>query len=73
MDNMLWVEQITVPTFVFHCTGDRIVPYEMGEEVFAALASDDKRFERIDRQCHVPSVQPLMAQFRELEQKLVQN
>jgi len=70
MDSMLWVDQITVPSFVFHCTGDRVVPYEMGEEVFKALATPDKHFETIDRQCHVPSVQPLMPRLRELEGKL---
>lgn len=73
MNSMLWVGQVDVPTFVFHCTGDRVVPYEMGEEVFAALATEDKQFERIDRQCHVPSVEPLMSQLRELEQKVVTN
>lgn len=70
MNSMLWVDQIDVPTYVFHCTDDRVVPYEMGETVFAALASDDKRFERIERRCHVPSVEPLMAQFRDLEKKV---
>jgi uncharacterized protein len=70
MNSMLWADQITVPAFVFHCTGDRIVPYEMGQELFAALATGDKHFETIDRECHVPSVQPLMAQLRELERKL---
>lgn len=73
MDSMLWVGQVDVPTFVFHCTGDRVVPYAMGEQVFAALGTDDKQFERIERQCHVPSVEPLMAQFRELEQKVATN
>ncbi|MGV3593451.1 MAG: alpha/beta hydrolase [Gammaproteobacteria bacterium] len=70
MNSMLWVGQIDVPTYVFHCTGDRVVPYEMGEEVFAALATNDKEFERIERQCHVPSVEPLMSQLRELEGKV---
>lgn len=70
MDSMLWVDQIDVPTFVFHCTGDGVVPYAMGEELFAALATPDKRFASIDRECHVPSVQPLMAQLRELERKV---
>jgi hypothetical protein len=42
----------------------------MGQEVFAALTTQDKRFETIDRECHVPSVEPLMAQLRELERKL---
>jgi len=70
MNSMLWVGDVDVPAFVFHCTGDRVVPYEMGEQVFAALASDDKEFERIDRRCHVPSVEPLMAQFRTLENKV---
>jgi fermentation-respiration switch protein FrsA (DUF1100 family) len=71
-DSLQWADDIDVPVFAFHCTGDRIVPYAMGEELFAALASSDKQFERIDRQCHVPSVEPLMAQFRELERKAVQ-
>lgn len=70
MNSMLWVGEVDVPTYVFHCTGDRVVPYEMGEQVFAALASDDKEFERIERQCHVPSVEPLMTQLRELERKV---
>jgi fermentation-respiration switch protein FrsA (DUF1100 family) len=70
MDSMQWVDQIEVPTFVFHCTGDRVVPYAMGQELFTALATNDKRFETIDRECHVPSVQPLMARLRELEGKL---
>jgi fermentation-respiration switch protein FrsA (DUF1100 family) len=72
LDSLQWAGAITVPVFVFHCTGDRIVPYAMGEELFAALASQDKQLERIDRECHVPSVQPLMAQFRELERKVVE-
>lgn len=70
MNSMLWVGDIDVPAFVFHCTGDRVVPYEMGEQVFAALATDEKEFERIERQCHVPSVEPLMTQLRELEKKV---
>ncbi len=70
LDSMQWAGAVTVPVFVFHCTGDRIVPYAMGEELFAALASQDKQFERIDRDCHVPSVQSLIPQFRELERKV---
>lgn len=73
MDSMLWVDQIDVPAYVFHCTDDRVVPYAMGEQVFAALATEDKRFERIERRCHVPSVEPLMAQLRELEGKVSRN
>ncbi len=67
LDSMQWAGQITVPAFVFHCTGDPIVPYAMGQELFAALASTDKHFETVDRQCHVPTVQPLMPKLRELE------
>jgi fermentation-respiration switch protein FrsA (DUF1100 family) len=70
LDSMQWAGQITVPAFVFHCTGDRVVPYAMGQELFGALASIDKHFETIERECHVPSVQPLMPQLRELEGKL---
>ncbi len=70
LDSIQWADAITVPVLVFHCTGDRIVPFAMGEELFAALASHDKQFERIDRECHVPSVQTLMPQFRELERKV---
>jgi len=70
MDSMQWASRITVPSFVFHCTGDRVVPYAMGKELFAALATNDKRFESIDRECHVPSVEALMTQLRDLEEKL---
>jgi fermentation-respiration switch protein FrsA (DUF1100 family) len=69
-DSLQWADEIDVPVFAFHCTGDRVIPYAMGEELFAALASEDKQFERIERECHVPSVQPLMPYFRELESKL---
>lgn len=70
LDSLQWADQITVPVLTFHCTGDRLVPFAMGEELLAALASEDKQLVPIDRQCHVPSVQPLMEQFRELENKL---
>jgi pimeloyl-ACP methyl ester carboxylesterase len=70
LDSMQWAGQVTVPAFVFHCTGDPVVAYAMGQELFAALASADKRFETVERECHVPSVQPLMPQLRELEGKL---
>jgi fermentation-respiration switch protein FrsA (DUF1100 family) len=73
MDSMRWAGEVNVPAFVFHCTGDSVVPYAMGEQVFAALASNDKQFERIERRCHVPSVEPLMTQLRELEGKLERN
>lgn len=70
LDNMQWAGRITVPAFVFHCTGDRVVPYAMGQELFAALSTTDKHFATIGRECHVPSVQPLMPQLRALEAKL---
>lgn len=71
LDSMQWAKRITVPVFIFHCTGDRIVPYAMGQQLFAALASEDKRFESINRACHVPSVQSFLARFREMEQKVI--
>jgi fermentation-respiration switch protein FrsA (DUF1100 family) len=70
LDSVQWANRIDMPVFMFHCNDDRVVPHAMGVELFAALASTDKRFESIDRACHVPSVQPLMAQFRDLERKL---
>ena len=73
LDSLQWAGQIKVPALLFHCTGDRIIPYAMGEELFAALASQDKHFEPIERECHVPSVQPLLARFRALEGKLISN
>lgn len=69
-DSLQWAGAITVPVFVFHCTGDSIVPYHLGAELFAALASADKQLASIDRQCHVPSVLPLLPQLRALERKM---
>lgn len=69
-DSLQWAASITVPVFVFQCTEDPLVPYAMGQELFAAFAARDKHFESIDRSCHVPSVLPLMPQFRELERKV---
>lgn len=69
-DSLSIADSLRLPTLVFHCTEDRVVPYEMGEELFAALAPADKHFESVPGNCHVPSVQPLMPLFRELEQKV---
>lgn len=71
LDSMPWAAEVDVPAFVFHCTGDRVVPYDMGEQVFAALATQDKEFARIERRCHVPSVEPLLEQLRALERKVI--
>ena len=72
-DSLQWAAAITVPVIVFHCTGDPLVPYAMGQELFAAFGTQDKHFESVERTCHVPSVQPLLPQFRELERKVAAN
>lgn len=69
-NSLALADSLALPTLVFHCTDDRVVPYTMGEKLFAALATADKHFETVAGSCHVPSVEPLMPLFKELEQKV---
>ncbi|MAT70826.1 MAG: alpha/beta hydrolase [Planctomycetaceae bacterium] len=43
-----WIAQFRGPVLQSHGTADRIVPYESGQELFAACPSADKRFFAID-------------------------
>jgi hypothetical protein len=69
-DSLALVDAATLPVLVFHCTEDRVVPYRMGQALFAALPSADKHFETVAGRCHVPSVALLLPLFRELERKV---
>jgi hypothetical protein len=50
-DTLSKVPKLSLPTLVVHGTGDRVVPYEMGERLYRA-ASGPKRFIRVDGGSH---------------------
>lgn len=66
-ESLSLAEKITVPVFVFHCTEDPLIPYAMAEQLLAAFPSKTKLFSPMPGKCHVPSVETLMPQFKELE------
>jgi uncharacterized protein len=66
-ESLSLAEKITVPVFVFHCTEDPLIPYVMAEQLLAAFSSATRLFSPMPGVCHVPSVETLMPQFKELE------
>lgn len=58
---------IQEPVFIQHCIDDDVVPYAMGQRLYAALASTEKMFRTIAGRCHVPSIFPQLPLLRELE------
>lgn len=70
-ESLQYAAQVTEPALVQHCTEDTVVPYVMGQQLFEALASQDKHFETIQGQCHVPSIFPHLQLFRDLEGDLL--
>jgi fermentation-respiration switch protein FrsA (DUF1100 family) len=45
------VKKMNVPLLVVHCTLDPVIPYEFGQQVFAA-ANSPKTFLKIEDACH---------------------
>lgn len=70
-ESLLHAGQVTEKALVQHCTEDKVVPYVMGQQLFEALGSQDKHFETIQGECHVPSIFPHLQLFRELEDGLI--
>ena len=52
-DSAAKLKDIHVPVLVAHCTGDPVLPFDLGEELFAA-ANQPKTFVRYDDACHEP-------------------
>ncbi len=52
-DSAAKLKDIHVPVLVAHCTGDPVLPFDLGEELFAA-ANQPKTFVRFDEACHEP-------------------
>lgn len=52
-DSAAKLKQIHVPVLVAHCRQDPVIPYEMGEELYAA-ASQPKTFVSYPGNCHEP-------------------
>jgi alpha-beta hydrolase superfamily lysophospholipase len=50
-DTLSKVPRLRVPTLIVHGTGDKVVPYEMGERLYAAAAGP-KRFIRVEGGSH---------------------
>ena len=69
-DTISKLKQITAPVMVVQCTHDPVLPFQFGQEVFAAAPSP-KRFLRIEGECHEESSLIAPAQYRSaLEQFL---
>ncbi len=66
-NSMAFAADIDVPTLAFHCTEDPVVPYWMGEQLLAALATPDKHLETIPGRCHVPGIEAILPLLRKLE------
>ena len=47
-DSLSQMPKITAPLLVLHGTADAVVPYEHGQEIFAAAASKQKSFHSVD-------------------------
>jgi fermentation-respiration switch protein FrsA (DUF1100 family) len=52
-DSAAKLKEIRVPVLVAHCTADPVLPYKLGEELFAA-ASQPKTFVSYNAFCHEP-------------------
>lgn len=69
-DTISKLKQITAPVMVIQCTHDPVLPFQFGQDVFAAAPSP-KRFLRIEGECHEESSLIAPAQYRSaLEQFL---
>jgi uncharacterized protein len=53
-DTISKLKQISAPLLIVQCTKDPVLPFQFGQEVFAAARSP-KRFLRIDGECHEES------------------
>jgi fermentation-respiration switch protein FrsA (DUF1100 family) len=62
-DTISKLKQITAPVMVVQCTHDPVLPFQFGQEVFAAAPSP-KRFLRIEGECHEQSSLIAPAQYR---------
>jgi fermentation-respiration switch protein FrsA (DUF1100 family) len=62
-DTISKLKQITAPVMVVQCTHDPVLPFQFGQEVFAAAPSP-KRFLRIEGECHEESSLIAPAQYR---------
>jgi alpha-beta hydrolase superfamily lysophospholipase len=51
-DTLAKIPRIQAPLLIVHGTNDAIVPYEMGEKLFSAATSPNKRFIRVEGGSH---------------------
>jgi len=51
-DSLSRVAQIKCPTYVFHGTSDKVVPFRLGLQLFKAISAPDKKFIQIDKGKH---------------------
>ncbi len=68
-DSLAVAALIEEPVLIQHCTDDDVVPYLMGQQLFAALGSNEKTFRTIAGRCHWPSILPQLPLLREFEQR----
>lgn len=66
-DSLSQAAAINEPVMIQHCIDDDVVPYAMGQQLYAALASTEKLFRTVSGRCHVPSIFPQLPLLRELE------
>ena len=69
-NSMQFAPLVQEPAFVYHCSDDRIVPYDQGKVLFAALGSQDKTMKTLQQRCHVPSIEPLLPDLKAFERRL---
>ncbi len=66
-ESLVFAHRIHVPVFIFHCTDDPVVPFEMAGQLLNGFPAANKIFSPMTGRCHVPSVETLMPRFKELE------
>lgn len=66
-ESLAHAADVSEPLLVQHCTQDVTVPYAQGQQLFAAIASNEKSFRHVEGNCHVPSIFTHLVLFRELE------
>ncbi len=71
-DSISQAANIREPVMIQHCVDDDVVPYAMGQQLYAALASNEKLFRTVEGRCHVPSIFPQLPLLRELETRFTQ-
>ncbi|PYT31924.1 MAG: hypothetical protein DMG58_11165, partial [Acidobacteria bacterium] len=71
-DTQTWLKEIRAPILIVHCNQDPVIPFQFGQEVYAA-ALPPKNFLQINSYCHEESSLIAPTQYRTALQQFLIN